>query len=98
MSMDTKFYILLTMKTPTGPESFAKFFIGNNRAVAYDLFRKLKGSPEVDERNVLHLDFMETKDDLPLNLKLITCTLDELAENCKLITKEVFKISNLKEW
>jgi hypothetical protein len=39
---------------------------------------------------------METRDDLPVNLKLITCTLEELAENCKLITKEIFKINNLE--
>jgi hypothetical protein len=94
--METKYYILLSMKTLAGPESFAHFFIGNNRVAAYALFRKLKGTPDVSERNVLYLDFMETRDDLPVNLKLITCTLEELAENCKLITKEIFKINNLE--
>lgn len=84
------------MKTPAGPESFARFFIGNNRATAYALFQSLKGTTDVDERNVLYLDFMETRDGLPLNLKLITCTLEQLAENCKLITKEVFKMNNLE--
>jgi len=94
--METKFYILLSMKTATGPESFGQFFIGNNRTAAYDIFQKLKGTSDVDERNALYMDFMETRDGLPVNLKLIACSLEELAENCKLITKEVFKINNLK--
>jgi len=83
------------MKTHAGPESFAQFFIGNNRAAAYTLFDKLKGSTEVDERHLLYIDFMETRAGLPSNLKLISCTLEQLAENCKLITKEVFKLKNL---
>lgn len=93
--METKYYILLSMKTYNGPESFAQFFIGNNREAAYTLFSKLKGTTEATEGNVLYIDFMETLNDLPLNLKLITCNLEELAENCKLITKEVFKQRNL---
>jgi hypothetical protein len=93
--MTTQFYIVLNIKTPKGPESFARFFIGNNRMRAYDLFSQMKGS-EVDEKNVLYLDFMETVNDLPVNLKMITCTLGQIAENCKLITKEVFKLSNLE--
>lgn len=94
--METKYHILLSMKTSTGPESFARFFIGNNRDVAAALFQKLKGTPDVDERNVLYLDFIETKNGLPLNLKLITCTLEQLGENCRLITKEIFKMNNLE--
>jgi hypothetical protein len=94
--METKYYILLSMKTHSGPESFAQFFIGNNRAAAYALFRKLKGTPDPDEKNVLYIDFMETIGGLPMNLKLITCTLEQLAENCKLITKEIFRVNNLE--
>jgi hypothetical protein len=96
MLMEAKYYILLSMKTQTGPESFAQFFIGNKRAEAYSLFQKLKGSSEANDKNLLYIDFMETKDGLPGNLKLITCTLEELAENCKLITKEIFRLNNLE--
>ena len=96
--METTFYILLSIKTASGPESFAQFFIGNKRSAAQAIFRKLKGTPEIDERNVLYLDFMETKDGLPINLELISCTLEQLAENCKLITKEIFKLNNLEGW
>jgi len=95
--MKTKFYILFSIRTMTGPESFAQFFIGNNRAKAEAIFRSLKGTPDIGERNMLYLDFMETKDGLPVNLKLITCTLEQLAENCKLITREFFKMNNLEQ-
>jgi len=40
---------------------------------------------------------METVDELPVCIKSICCTLDELAWNCKTIAKETFKAYNLKE-
>jgi hypothetical protein len=94
--MTTQFYILLNVKTSRGPESFGRFFIGNNRERAYGVFKQMKGT-EVDEKNVLCLDFMETVEGLPVNLKMITCTLDQLGENCRIVTKEVFKLFNLEE-
>lgn len=94
--MTTQFYIVLNVKTSKGFESFGRYFIGNNRKRAYDIFRQMKGT-EADEKNILYLDFMETVDGLPVNLKMITCSLDQLAENSKVITKEVFKLLNLEE-
>jgi hypothetical protein len=35
------------------------------------------------------MESMETKNNLPVNIKVIGCTLEEMAENCKVITKEV---------
>ena len=93
--METQFYIRFTLKTHHGWESFAKFFIGNNRQKANVIFNKMKGM-EVSEKNVLQIDFIETVGGLPINLKMLTCTLDQLAENCKLITKELFKLKNLE--
>jgi hypothetical protein len=34
---------------------------------------------------------MEIEKGLPVNLDFITCTLNQLAENCRIITKELFK-------
>jgi len=93
----TTFYILLSLKTIDGFESFGKFVIGNNRSFAYSLFKKLKGSSEANEKSVLTIELMETVNELPLNLKIISCTLEELTENCKLITKEMFKATNLED-
>ena len=93
--METRFYILITLKTLDGLESFAKFFIGNDREEATAIFRKIKGSRNNVERNVLYMEFMETVKGLPVNLDVMSCSLNELAENCKTITKELFISQNL---
>ena len=94
--MDTQFYILVTLRTVAGLDTFGRFFIGNNRDRAYALFKELKGIDDVSEKDILYLDFMETVSGLPFNLMMKTCTLDQLAENCKHITKELFKLNNLE--
>jgi len=94
---DTCFYIKLNLKTRNGFLRFGKFFIGNNKKAAADIFSKLKGNTEVDEKMMLQLDLVETKNSLPLNIQMIGCTLEELAENCRIITKEVFKLFNLEK-
>jgi hypothetical protein len=94
--MDTQFYITITLKTHKGLESFAKFCIGNNRHRAVDIFRQLKGSRNVSEKNILSFDFMEVEKGLPVNLDFIACTLNQLAENCRIITKELFVLENFE--
>jgi hypothetical protein len=91
------FHIILNIKTGKGFECFGKFFVGNNRQSATTIFQKLSGKTDVDEKTILSLELMETKQGLPLNLQIIGCTLQELAENCKIITKETFKIFNLED-
>jgi hypothetical protein len=95
--METQFYITLSFKTWEGFQTFARFFIGSNPDVAYDIFRKLKGSDEADEKNVLYIDFIETCEGLPKNLKVKSCTLQQLTENCGIITKELFKFFNFED-
>lgn len=92
--MERQFYIMITLKTHKEHESFAKFFIGNNRHRAYEIFKQLKGSHNVSDKNILYFDFMETEKGLPVNLDFITCTLNQLAENCRIITKELFISEN----
>ena len=94
--METQFYITITLKTHKGLESFAKFYVGNNRQLAINIFRQLKGSQNVSEKNILYFDFLETEKGLPVNLDFITCTLTQLAENCRIITKELFISENLE--
>ena len=93
----TTYYILINIKTADSFVSIGKFFIGNNRRLADKLFNKLKGSSEVNEKTMLAMEFMETADGLPLNLQIISCSLGELAANCRIITKETFKAINLEE-
>jgi hypothetical protein len=93
--MQTTFYIICHINTPAGLEKYGRFEIGNDREKAYELFSKLKGNKDVNEQNFLCLEFMETVNDLPVNIDMLGCTLNELAENCRIITKEVFNFYNL---
>ncbi|MBS1603475.1 MAG: hypothetical protein JST42_12465 [Bacteroidetes bacterium] len=95
--MKTIFYIVLNMKKGTAFEVLGKFFIGNDREFAYQLFSKMEGDDRVRESDILHLDLMETVDGLPVNMKVINCRLEQVAANCRTITKEVFKARNLEE-
>jgi hypothetical protein len=90
------FYIVVNLKTGKSYESFAKFYIGNKKRPAENIFLKLKGSKEVSEKSILQLELTEISRGLPLNLNLLACTLEELADNCKIITKELFKQYNLE--
>jgi hypothetical protein len=93
--METRFFIQLNLKTPDGIERYAKFYLGNDRAFADRLFRKLKGQEQIDDGNVLQLEYMETVNGLPINIKMRSCTLEDLAENCKIVTMETFKRLNM---
>ncbi|TSJ36530.1 hypothetical protein FO440_22125 [Mucilaginibacter corticis] len=95
--MKTRFYILLSLKTPQGFTDYGQYFFGNDRDVAYGLFAQLKGSADMKDNCLLHIDLMETVNELPVRIKTICCTLDELGANCKLIAREVFRLKNLKE-
>ncbi|TMI65931.1 MAG: hypothetical protein E6H07_08505 [Bacteroidetes bacterium] len=90
------FYVVLNIRTAEGFENFGKFNLGNDREAAVNVFRQFKGSAIMDDNSMLTIDFMETINELPVNVQIMACTLDELADNCKIIAKETFKIFNLK--
>lgn len=90
--MDTQYYIELTCRTADGIENFARFFVGDDPRKAYSIFRKLQGVTYVDEKDLMYFDLMEMKEGLPSSIDIIACTLDQLGENCKTITKELFKL------
>jgi len=94
--METAFYILLYIKTPRGFESFARFYIGNKEELARNLFEKLTGNGEDLDNCILQMDLMQTRNNLPVNIKVLGCTLEEMAGNCKIIAKEAFKIFTLE--
>jgi hypothetical protein len=95
--METQFYILLSLKTTEGFADYGQYFFGNDREAAYDLFGQLKGDPDIRNSSLLHIDLMETVDELPVKIKTICCTLDELAYNSKLIAREIFRLKNLED-
>jgi hypothetical protein len=95
--METQFYIMLSLKTIDGFADYGQYYFENDREAAYELFGQLKGNKNIGDSCLLHIDLMETIDELPVKINTICCTLDELAYNCKLIAREIFRLKNLEE-
>ncbi|HVU55388.1 MAG TPA: hypothetical protein VHD83_10050 [Puia sp.] len=93
--MDSKFYIELNMKTVEGFERFGCFELGGDRAFSIGLFAELAGRPAADDTGVLHMDLVEKRGGLPVNMEVISCTVEELGSNLKYLTRELFKKINL---
>jgi hypothetical protein len=93
----TTFNIRLNIRTCNGFECFGKFFLGNKREFATAIFSQLKGKKDVDEKSILQFDLVESINGLPASILVISCSLEELAENCRLITKETFRLLNMEE-
>ena len=97
IDMESHFYILLSLKTPVGFVTYGQYFFGNDRTAAHDLFNQLSGNPVITDKSLLHIDLMETENGLPVKIKTICCTLDELAINSKHIARTIFRLKNLKD-
>ncbi|MES1218505.1 MAG: hypothetical protein ABUT20_23565 [Bacteroidota bacterium] len=89
--MNKRYAIRITMRCEQDTDCIATFNLGRNGTFAYDLFRKLSGNAQVTEKDPLQMEFIEMKTELPLIADIISCTLAEIGENSKLITRELFK-------
>ncbi|WP_345212317.1 hypothetical protein [Mucilaginibacter gynuensis] len=94
--MEDRFSLLLSLKTVTGFDVFGEFGIGDDRLAAKALFDSLAGKEPLNELGLLHIDLMEKDGALPAKVMTKRCSLQELAANCSLITREVFRQKNLK--
>lgn len=95
--MITTFYIELNMKTSAGFEQFGCLDLGDSRDFAVNLFSGFEGRPAEGEQGVLHMDLVEKYRGLPVNILVISCTMEELCRNMKTLTRELFKHINLHE-
>jgi hypothetical protein len=93
--MRTTFYVILRLRTADGFEAYGSFNLGNDREFAYRTFGQLKGRELPQETDMLQMDLMETKAGLPVNLRVISCSAEEIAANVRCITREMFKLLNL---
>ena len=95
--MAIEYRIALHARTPSGLDTIGEFFIGANRQAAKDLFNTLTGSSEGIQEGLLLMELQEINRNLPLDIRMIHCTLDQVAENCRLIAKAQFRALTLKE-
>jgi len=94
--MRVSFYISLNLITPEGFESFGKFLLGGDKHEATEIFKLLKGDELVSEKSVLTMDLTGDYGGIPITLEMIHCSLDELAYNTTIISREIFKRIHLK--
>ena len=95
--MKSRFYLLLSLRTSYGFEVCGEFPLGADRKVAKQLFSRLNGNAGAIESACLHIDLMETVDELPEKIETKCCNLEEWCCNSKLLVKELFKLKNLEE-
>jgi len=88
---DQTYQLHIRLHTPKGDEIAATFFLGNNRDEAYQLFDQLQGRSDMENPAFIYFELVEIENELPVNLKIITCDLEECGVNMKLILKELFK-------
>lgn len=77
---------------------FGEFGIGDDPLAAAVLFDSLQGNEAPSGMALLHVDLIEKDGLLPVKVRTKCCCLDELAVNCKLVTREVFRQKNLKAY
>ena len=89
--METNFQISLHMKTPAGFETYGNFDLGSDREQAMAIVEQFKGTDDLSENSILYMDFTEVQEGVPLPVKILHCTLDDLTYNIRIITRDIFK-------
>ena len=84
---------MVSFRTPTGFKICGQFPLGPERTFAEQVFSGLKGREDLSDSAVLHLDLVESVNDLPQKIKTLGCKLDELSGNYQYITTELFRVN-----
>ncbi|WP_439585825.1 hypothetical protein [Dyadobacter bucti] len=96
MMKENTYFVTINMKVPQGMMEVGRFFIGSDKDWAMESFGRLRGESHTSEDDVLRLDLLEKHEGTDLLLGQLSCTLDQLEQNCKLITVDAFKYFNLE--
>ena len=79
-------------------QEIGNFFLGADADFARSVFDNLEGDLTSKEDALIRIDLEEKEEGiLPVRLKSIRCTLNQYAENCKIITRDVFKFFILEK-
>jgi hypothetical protein len=93
--METLFQISLYIKTPSGFETYGTLDLGEDREQATEIFNQLKGTQDIALHSVLYMDLSEIRDGIPIPMEILHCTLEDIAYNARIITRDVFKNRSL---
>ncbi|MCF2446641.1 hypothetical protein L0657_21975 [Dyadobacter sp. CY345] len=93
--METTYQIVVQMKALNGILEIGRFLLSTDKEFAFETFNSLKGKTKLPETQVLRLSLLETTGLSGNIIGILGCNLDELSENCKIITRDAFKFFNL---
>ena len=92
---ETIFYLRISIRTLEGRVGKGKIYIGNDQSVVQELFNSFSGNKKAAEESMLLLELMETVNGQPACRQSLSCTLEELCENCKTSFKHLFLTLNI---
>jgi len=95
--MESAFEISLNMKTLNGWETYGCFRLGIDEEFARNLYTSLQGNQNIFPDSVITIDLLKRENGLLFPLAIRHCNYHQLAENVKIITKELFKRLMLEE-
>ena len=95
--METPYYIIIRMKVLDGSIHYGKLFIGEDTEFARQLYDSLQGHLNPKSQLMLYMDLVKGAGNTNLPIQSKACTLEELTENCRIITRETFKFLNLEK-
>ena len=90
-----KFQFVISIRTPKGYIETGRFFIGDGIREAISILEQLEGNTKT-ENPILKLDLIKYGTNSDTVLETLDCTLEQISENVKIITKEVFKLATIE--
>ncbi|HWB91288.1 MAG TPA: hypothetical protein VG605_05530 [Puia sp.] len=95
--MESRFVIVLNMRTAEGYVRFGQIELGMDRASVEALYETLEGREAEGEEGFLHMDLVEIRRGLPVSMRVLNCSAVELGRNVSAISRQVFRWKNLDE-
>ena len=96
--MENAYSIVISIRTLQGMMEVGNFHLGTDEDFAHSVFDNLQGDLTADDDVMIRVDLeKKAKNMLPVRLKRISCTLNQYAQNCKIITRDVFKFFALEQ-
>ena len=94
--MEIRYELSLKMRTLKGIEEYGCFSIGEDAEFAKNLYALLGGNSELTPDLLITIDLVKWENAVPHPIGILHCNCEQLAENVKIITKELFKQINLE--
>lgn len=95
--MEGMYSVVVNIRTLKGMQEIGTFFIGSDTGFAHSIFDGLVGDPTLNGEPIIRIDLViKTGKTPPILLKSLMCTLNQYAENCKVIARDTFTFFTLE--